>query len=160
MWPAVAPWVCVPNMIIMNLVGACLATGDRIFATGSDSVSKTVLRSCGCFLLDLSAINHGLKGPQKPKTYCDKSMLRSYLSPSVFTVRSGPVWRQDFAILSPEGPRDNTCQLRFWKQMPKKIWGNLFGGKFFLRTVGASLLTVKRLCLQSLKALIRRTFLL
>ena len=33
------------------LVGACLATGDRIFATGSDSVSKIVLRSCGCFCL-------------------------------------------------------------------------------------------------------------
>ena len=49
---------------------------------------------------------------QKPKTYCDNSSLRSYLSPSVFTVRSGPVWRQDLAILSPEGPRDNTCQLR------------------------------------------------
>ena len=33
------------------LVGACLATGDRIFATGSDSVSKIVLRFCGCFCL-------------------------------------------------------------------------------------------------------------
>ena len=33
------------------LVGACLATGDSIFATGSDSFSKTVLRSCGCFCL-------------------------------------------------------------------------------------------------------------
>ena len=32
-----------------DLVGACLATGERIFATGSDSVSKIVLRSCGCF---------------------------------------------------------------------------------------------------------------
>ena len=90
-----------------------LATGDRIFATGSDSVSKIVLRSCGRFLLGLSAYNHGLKGLQKPKTYCDNSILRSYLSPSVFTVRSGPVWRQDLAILSPEGPRDNTCQLRY-----------------------------------------------
>ena len=38
----------------------------------------------------------------------------SYLSPSVFTVRSGPVWRQDLAILSPKKPRDNTCQLRSW----------------------------------------------
>ena len=36
------------------------------------------------------------------------AVLRSYLSPSVFTVRSGPVGRQDLAILSPEGPRDNT----------------------------------------------------
>ena len=34
-----------------SLVGACLATGDRIFATGSDSVSKTALRSCGFLCL-------------------------------------------------------------------------------------------------------------
>ena len=33
-----------------------------------------------------------------------------------------------------------------------------FWGKAFLLTVGAFLLTVKLLCLQSLKALIRRTF--
>ena len=31
------------------LVGACLATGDRTFATGSNTVSKCVLRSCACF---------------------------------------------------------------------------------------------------------------
>ena len=67
------------------------------------------------FLLDLRAYNHGLKGPQKPKTYYDNNSLRSYLSPLVFTVRSGPVWRQDLAILSPGVPRDNACQL--W---PKK----------------------------------------
>ena len=54
--------------IVQDLVGACLATGDRIFATESDSVSKTVLRSCGCFLLDPIAYNHGLKGLQEPKT--------------------------------------------------------------------------------------------
>ena len=48
--------------------------------------------------------SYGLKGPQKPRTYCVNSSLRSYLSPSVFSVRSGPVWRQDLAILSPEGP--------------------------------------------------------
>ena len=59
------------------------------------------------------AYDHGLKGPQKPKTDCDNSSLRSYRSPLVFIVRSGPMWRQDLAILSPEGPRDNTCQLRF-----------------------------------------------
>ena len=29
----------------------------------------------------------------------------------ILIVRSGPVWRQDLAILSPEGPRDSTCQL-------------------------------------------------
>ena len=34
----------------VTLVGACLATGDRIFATGSDIVSKIVLRSCVGFV--------------------------------------------------------------------------------------------------------------
>ena len=32
-------------------VGACLATGDRTFPTGNGSVSKFVLRPCGCFCL-------------------------------------------------------------------------------------------------------------
>ena len=32
-----------------HLVSACLATGNRLFATGSDGVSKIVFRSCGCF---------------------------------------------------------------------------------------------------------------
>ena len=47
-------FVCVlpvPKSLVKALVGACLATGDRMFATGSDSVSKIVLRSCGCFCL-------------------------------------------------------------------------------------------------------------
>ena len=52
-----------------------------------------------------------LKGPRSPKHVATICFLRSYLSPLVFTVRSGPVWRQDLAILSPEGPRDNTRQL-------------------------------------------------
>ena len=69
------------------LVGACLATGDRIFAI----VSQNRFAILWLFLLDFKAYNHGLKGPQKPKTYCDNSRLRSYLSPPVFTVRSGPV---------------------------------------------------------------------
>ena len=34
------------------------------------------------------------------------------ISSSILIVGSGPVWRQDLAILSPEGPRDSTCQLR------------------------------------------------
>ena len=37
------------------------------------------------------------------------------------------------------------------------VLGFIIGGSFLL-TVGAFLLTVKLLCLQSLKALIRRTF--
>ena len=64
------------------------------------------------FLLDFRAYNHGLKEPQKPKTYCDNKLLRSYLSPRVSAVRSGAMWRQDLAILSPEGSRDSTFQLR------------------------------------------------
>ena len=68
-----------------------LAARDRISATGSDIVIECVLRSCVCFLLDFRAYNHGLKGPQKPKPYCDNQLLRS---PPVFTVRSGTVWRQ------------------------------------------------------------------
>ena len=63
------------------------------------------------------------RAPRSP--YCDNSILQSYLSPSVFTVRSGPVWRQDLAILSPEGPRDNTCQLcsfLFGQGDPQNSW--------------------------------------
>ena len=37
------------------------------------------------------------QGPRKPKTDFDNSSLRSYLSPLVFIVRSGPMWRQDLA---------------------------------------------------------------
>ena len=83
-----------------GLVGACLATGARIFATGSDSVSKIVLQSCGCFCLISviqSWIDRALEGQNILRTI---AVLRSYLSPLVFTVRSGPVWRQDLAILS------------------------------------------------------------
>ena len=51
---------------------------------------------------------------------------------------------------------------RWGETTPDKIedgFGNQFGeGEAFLLTVGAFLLTVKLLCLQSLKALIRYTF--
>ena len=46
----------------------------------------------------------GLKGPQKPKTYCDDSSYAILSSTPILIVRSGPLWRQDLAILSPEGP--------------------------------------------------------
>ena len=49
------------------LVGACLATADRIFATGSDTVSKCVLQSCACF----RAYSRGLKGHIAIKRFCD-----------------------------------------------------------------------------------------
>ena len=90
--------------IVQALVGACLATGDRIFATGRDSVSRIVSRSCGCFCL--------ISGPET-QTYCDTSSLAILSFTPILTVRSGPMWRQDLAILSSEGPRGNTCQLRF-----------------------------------------------
>ena len=45
-----------------------------------------------------------------------------------------------------------------WQHQPAPRPENWGGGKLLLLTVGASLLTVKLLCLQSLKALIRRTF--
>ena len=46
------------------------------------------------------------KTPSRPS----RTKCLQYPSPTVFqqrliTVRSGPVWRQDLAILSPEGPR-------------------------------------------------------
>ena len=66
------------------------------------------------FSLDVRAYNHGLKGPQKPKTYCDNSSFAILSLTPILTVRLGPVWRQDLAILSPDGPRNSTCQLRPW----------------------------------------------
>ena len=54
----------------MDLVGACPATGDRIFATGSDGVSKFVLRSCSCFW-----------APESPKQVAKIAVIASYLSP-------------------------------------------------------------------------------
>ena len=171
-----------PNKNGSCLVGACLATRDRIFATGNDSVSRLFCDAVAVFawfqrkikgqqlkaksfqnfhnfshffrtfppglspskqrvlaqrerkrrkdnknnrsnrcctlvaaLLSSSygfrAHNHGLKGPQKPKTYCDNNMFSLLSFTPILTVRLGPVWRQDLAILSPEGPRDDTCQL-------------------------------------------------
>ena len=54
----------------------------------------------------------GLKGPQKPKPYCANSSFAVLSFTSILAVRSGPVWRQDLAVLSPEGPCDSTGQLR------------------------------------------------
>ena len=58
---------------LVPLVGACLARQ----ATGSlrqeAVVSQKLLYDPLAVLLDLRACNHGLKRPQKPKTYCDNS---------------------------------------------------------------------------------------
>ena len=63
------------------------------------------------FLRDFRASNHCLKGPQKPKAYCDKKRFAVLSFTSVSTVRSGALWQQDLAILSPGGFRDSTFQL-------------------------------------------------
>ena len=57
----------VSKLHLVVLVGACLATCDRIFATGSDSVSKIVLRSCGCLCLISVHTIMVWKGPRSPK---------------------------------------------------------------------------------------------
>ena len=63
------------------LVGACLVTGDRIFATGSDSVSEIVLRSCGWFCLISGHTIMVCKGPRSQKHIAIIGVLRSYLLP-------------------------------------------------------------------------------
>ena len=64
--------------------------------TGSLRQGATLSQNVFCdpvlVLLAFRAYNHGLKGPQKPKTDCENELLRSYLSPPVFIVRSGTVW--------------------------------------------------------------------
>ena len=60
------------------LVGACFATGDRIFATGSDSAEKLCCDPVAVlagFQGIQTYVEHGLKGPQKPKTHCDNCSL-------------------------------------------------------------------------------------
>ena len=57
--------------------------------------------------------SYGLRGPQKPKMYCDNGRFAILSFTPILTVGSGPVWRRDLAILSPEGPRDSTGQLRY-----------------------------------------------
>ena len=54
----------------------------------------------------------------------------------VLTIRSGPVWRQDLTILSPEGPCDSTCQLRTAPNQPMKLfcvqWGRFLDERHFM----------------------------
>ena len=65
-----------------ELVGACLATDDRIFATRSDGVSKGVLRSCGCFCLRSGHTIMVWKRPRSPQKHIARIVvLRSSLSP-------------------------------------------------------------------------------
>ena len=72
-----------------TLVGACPATGDRIFVTGCDSVSKLFFAILWLFLLDFMTCNHALKGPQKPKLLgwdpCGDRILRSSLQKGLAT---------------------------------------------------------------------------
>ena len=62
----------------LTLVSACLATGSRIFATGSDSISKIVLRSCGCLCLISGRTITVWKGLRSPKHIAIIAVLRSY----------------------------------------------------------------------------------
>ena len=78
----------------------------------SEIVSRNLFCDPVAVLLDFRAYNLALKGPQKPKTYCDNSSFAILSFTPILIVRSGPVWRQDLAILSPEGPHDSSCQLR------------------------------------------------
>ena len=77
------------------------------------------------------AYNHSVKGPQKPKPYCDNKLLRSHPSPLVFTVRSGTVWRQDLVILSPKASSESTYheQARTRRSLVKSLgWTLSWGG--------------------------------
>ena len=65
----------------VGLVGACLATSDRISGTGSDIVSKCVLRSCVCFCIISGHTIMVWKGRRNPKHTAIISYLRYYLSP-------------------------------------------------------------------------------
>ena len=67
--------------IITHVVGACLATSDKIFATGSDTVSKCVLWPCGCFCLISEHIIMISKGPRSAKHFAIINLLRCYFSP-------------------------------------------------------------------------------
>ena len=98
-------------------------TTDWPRGSNEESHKHTQLRAPTFYILHLGKMSftilclfclmsgHGLKGPQKRKTYCD-NMLGAILSfTSVFIVRSGAICRQDLAILSPEGSRDSTFQV-------------------------------------------------
>ena len=53
-------------------------------------VSPKLSRDPMTVLLDFRAYNHGLKGPYKPNHIAMIADLRSYLSPHILAVRSGP----------------------------------------------------------------------
>ena len=95
---------------IWLLVGACLATGS--LRQEAIVFQKMFSDPVAVYFLDFRAHNHGLKGPQKAKTFCNNSSFAILSFTPIPTVRSGPAWRQDLAILSPEGPCDSTCQLQ------------------------------------------------
>ena len=81
----------------LNSVGACLATGDRIFATGSDGVSKAVLRSCGCFCLISGHKIMVWKGPRSPKHSSGEKKQHKH---KLF----GPDFPRTFLTLTPGRP--------------------------------------------------------
>ena len=135
---------------IRGLVGACLARCTRISATGGDTVSKCVLQSCASFSL-LSEHTITVWGPQRPKAYCDNKLFAILSFTSVFTVGVGNVWRQDLAILSPEGSctapsnYDTRLQIeaRHGKPMSNLLRGPRARGRFAQNGVHTDLLTAQ-----------------
>ena len=93
---------------VFSVDACCLGDRRRDLATGSNSVSKIVLRSCGCFCLISRQTIMVWKAPRNPKQIAIIAVLRPYLSTLFLLLgresRLGTVWRQDLAILSPEGP--------------------------------------------------------
>ena len=92
-WPALPPpWRghttgLMPYIYIYIywLFGAVLAPVSR-HATESLRQGAALSQKCFAilclFVFDFRGYNHGLKGPQKPKTYCDKKLLRYCLQQS------------------------------------------------------------------------------
>ena len=102
--PPNALWI---SPLIELLVGACLATLDRISATERDAVSKRALGSCAGFAWYMNQVKREMR-----HNNVITNSLRSYLSQPVFIAKSGMDWWQDLAILSPQGCCNNTHQLR------------------------------------------------
>ena len=85
--PATQPLVMSSNLISRQ---TCLSwhLSHARQVTGSLQQRATLSQNMFCnlviVLLAFKAYNDGLKKPQKPKTYCDNKLIRSYLSPLYF----------------------------------------------------------------------------
>ena len=77
------------------------------------------------------------KGPRSPKHIATIAVCDPIFHLLSLLLGRDPVWRQDLAILSPEGPRDNTCQLRPFAVL--RWTSNLLSGRGFSKTVDREL---------------------